>query len=265
MKAIIHKAEFATVASLFAYKKRGLPLKPFPGYTDDQWGIKAHNRPWINFTGRFSPGDKIAEIGGAYSRLPEYLADTYGTESWVIDDFGAYSNETDMWSRWGNPDDWVKAHPTVRYSKTPMGFNCPDIPASYFDCVFSVSTLEHIPANLWTPVIQDMLRITKVGGRQLHAIDIPWYPARSNIRWHLRSLCPFDLNIKEHPLLAWKRAFRRAGVEIAAPWPGLMALYDRRLLIESSDVVYRFYPPCNEPKPYPTGGFSLLIELERTE
>ncbi|MEO6994781.1 MAG: hypothetical protein ABI273_14325 [Lacunisphaera sp.] len=67
MKAIIRTAEFATVASLFAFKKRGLPLKPFPGYTDDQWGIKAHNRPWISFTGRFFQGEKIIEIGGTDS------------------------------------------------------------------------------------------------------------------------------------------------------------------------------------------------------
>jgi hypothetical protein len=265
MKAVIHEVELATVSSLFAYKKCGLPLKPFPGYTDDQWGIKAHNRPWIDDAGKFSRGEKIAEVGGAYSRLPEYLADTYGTESWIIDDFGAYSNETGMWTRWGDPDEWIKQHPQVCYSKHPMGFNNPDIPENYFDCVFSVSTLEHIPEKLWTSAIQDMVRITKVGGRQLHSIDIPWFPARTNLRWHLRSLCPFGLNIREHPLLAWKRAFRNAGVEIAAPWPGLFALYDRRLLVESADVVYRFYPPCNEPKAYPLGGFSLLVKLERVE
>ena len=263
MKAIIREVELATVASLLAYKKRGLPLKPFPGYTDDQWGIKAHNRPWIDATGRFSHGEKVAEVGGAYSRLPEYLADTYGTESWIIDDFGAYSNESDMWTRWGDPDEWIRRHPQVRYCKRPVGFNSPELPADYFDCVFSVSTLEHIPEQLWPAVIRDMLRITKVGGRQLHAIDIPWFPARSNLRWHLRSLCPFDLGIRDHPLRAWRRAFRRAGVDIAAAWPGLCDLYDRRLLMESADVVYRCYPPCNEPKAYPLGGYSLLLTLER--
>jgi hypothetical protein len=265
MKAILKNAELATVDALFAYKKRGLKLQPFPGYTDDQWGIKAHNRPWIDARGRFVKGEKIAEVGGAYSRLPEYLAESYGTESWIIDDFGAYSNETAMWARWGNPDDWIRGHPTVRYCRHPLGFNRTEIPDAYFDCVFSVSTLEHIAPNLWPSVIKDMLRITKVGGRQLHSIDIPWYPAGKTAIWHARGLLPLDLGLRDHPLRTWKRAFRKAGVVIESNWPSLFTLHDRRVLMESADVVYRFYPPCNEPKPYPAGGFSLLVELERTE
>ena len=98
MPATLTRAEFATVQQLFAYKERGLPLKPFPGYSDDQWGIKAHNRPWIDVTGAFQRGERIVEVGGAYSLLPEYLAEKYGTESWIIDDFGGYSQETDMWT-----------------------------------------------------------------------------------------------------------------------------------------------------------------------
>src|SRR5690606_16488032 len=121
---------------------------------------------------------------------------TYGTESWIIDDFGAYSNETAAWSRWGDPDDWIRDHPTVRYCKKPMGFNSAEIPDDYFDCVFSVSTLEHSPEELWPAVIRDMLRVTKIGGRQLHSIGIPWYPLKKNVRWHLRALCPFDLSIR---------------------------------------------------------------------
>lgn len=97
MPANLTRAEFATVQQLFEYKERGLPLKPFPGYSDDEWGIKAHNRPWIDVTGAFQRGERIVEVGGAYSLLPEYLAEKYGTESWIIDDFGGYSKETDLW------------------------------------------------------------------------------------------------------------------------------------------------------------------------
>jgi SAM-dependent methyltransferase len=264
MPATLTRAEFATVQQLFEYKERGLPLKPFPGYSDDQWGIKAHNRPWIDVAGAFRRGERIVEVGGAYSLLPEYLAEKYGTESWIIDDFGGYSKETDLWQRWGNPDEWVRQHPTVKYVKKPMGFFDPEIPDNYFDCVFSVSTLEHIPEKLWPAVLKDMLRITKPGGRHLHAIDIPYNPVRRSLFWWLWSFVPGGSRLRAHPLDVWKRALQEAGVEFSAPWPGKGFAFDRSLLIESADVVFRFYPPCGKPKDFPIGGYSLLVEFRKT-
>ena len=263
MKATLISAEFATVNQLFAYKELGLPLKPFPGYTDDQWGIKAHNRPWITDKGGFRHGERIAEVGGAYSLLPEYLAEKFGTESWIIDDFGGYSKESGLWQRWGDPDAWIAQHPRVRYIKKPMGFFESEIPADYFDCVFSVSTLEHIPSELWPAVFKDMLRITRPGGRQLHAIDLPLYPLRKSLQWGLWSLLPGSSFLKAHPLRRWRRALRQAGVKTGCSWPGMAHMFDRSLLVESSDVVFRFYPPINRKKDYPAGGFSLLLEIVR--
>lgn len=263
MSATLTRAEFATVQQLFTYKERGFSLKPFPGYSDDQWGIKAHNRPWIDSTGAFQRGERIVEIGGAYSLLPEYLAEKYGVESWIIDDFGGYSKETEIWQRWGNPDEWIRQHPGVRYVKKPMGFFDPEIPDNYFDCVFSVSTLEHIPEKLWPAVIKDMLRITKPGGRHLHAIDIPYYPVRRSMFWWLWSLVPGGSLLRAHPLDVWKRALKEADVEISSSWPSKGFAFDRSLLIESADVVFRFYPPCNQVKQFPFGGFSLLVEFHK--
>jgi len=44
---VLTSCTLATVEQLFRYKKKGLQLEEFPGSTRDQWGIKAHNRPWI--------------------------------------------------------------------------------------------------------------------------------------------------------------------------------------------------------------------------
>jgi hypothetical protein len=52
-------ASLATVDELFRYKDSGFKLDSFPGYTDDQWGIKAYNRPWIADVGQFQEGQKI--------------------------------------------------------------------------------------------------------------------------------------------------------------------------------------------------------------
>lgn len=265
MTSILTHAQFATVEQLFDYKEQKFSLPPFPGYSDDQWGIKAHNRPWIEATGAFKKGERIAEVGGAYSLLPEYLSDRYGTESTIIDDFGGYSNETDMWQRWGNPDEWIAAHPKVNYIKHPVGFFRKEIPDNYFDCIFSVSTLEHIPKKLWPAVFKDMLRITKPGGRQIHTIDIPLYSLRKSLQWLLWSAIPFTSVIRSHPLREWKSALKAAGVNFEADWPSMLHMFDRALLIESSDVIFRFYPPINKRKIYPSGGFSLLIQFTKTK
>ena len=101
---VLTHASLATVDELFRYKAQGFDLPPFPGYTADQWGIKAHNRPWIVESGDWEKGQRVIEVGGAYSRLPEWLGTEYGVEPWIGDDFGEAGGETEMWSRSGRPE-----------------------------------------------------------------------------------------------------------------------------------------------------------------
>ena len=61
---VLTDVHLATVDELFRYKSRGFELERFPGYTPDQWGIKAHNRPWIEEAGDFAKGQRIIEVGG---------------------------------------------------------------------------------------------------------------------------------------------------------------------------------------------------------
>ena len=92
----------ATTEQLFQYKADKFVLDAFPGYSDDQWGIKAHNRPWVESAANFKTGERTMEVGGAYSLFPKYLAEKHGVESWIADDFGADDGEEEMWGRWGS-------------------------------------------------------------------------------------------------------------------------------------------------------------------
>ncbi|MBA3540231.1 MAG: methyltransferase domain-containing protein [Deltaproteobacteria bacterium] len=260
--ATITRARFATVDELFRFKESGFTLDPFPGYSDDQWGIKAHNRPWIESAGKFQRGERIVEVGGAYSLLPQRLAEKFGTESWIADDFGAYTSEA-VWQRWGDPDAWIAAHPGVQYVKKPLGFFDPAYRDDHFDCVFSVSTLEHIPRKFWRDVIRDMVRITRPGGRQLHSIDIPSLNPALTVAAPIWSRIPVAGRLLAHPLIAWRRAFEAAGVRLDARWPSIPSTLDRRLLAESYDVVYRFYPGVDGARRYSGGNLSLLVELHK--
>jgi SAM-dependent methyltransferase len=251
------------VSELFRYKAAGFELPPFPGYTADQWGIKAHNRPWIEEAGRFEAGQRILEVGGAYSRLPEYLGTRYGVEPWIADDFGM-SSEEPMWARWGDPKTLPATYPTTRYVFRRLGESVPELPDHSFDCVFSVSTLEHIPDAARAAVLRHMHRLVAPGGLELHSIDIPIHsPRRVALKWLASKVPPlrlFDPRLDDD-IRRWIAQFRASGVKIESSSPSTLALLDRSVLVESADVVFRFYPPNDAPKPYaPAASLLLVIE-----
>lgn len=256
-------ARLALVEELFRYKSQGFALEPFPGYTPDQWGIKAHNRPWIVEVGRFAHGQRVLEVGGAYSLLPKYLADRFGVEAYIGDDFGASSGEP-LWARWGDPKQLPVRYPAVRYIFQPMGVGSVEYLDHSFDRIFTVSTLEHIPRNQLTAVFRDMHRCLRPGGMELHAIDVPIPTPRRGILAALVERCPLlpcGVRRRLSPIRDWVEIIRESGVRIEARPPSSLVLLNRRVLAESADVVYRFYPPNDAPKPY-TPAASLLVVIE---
>ena len=262
---------FATVSELFRYKHEGFELPEFPGYTPDQWGIKAHNRPWIEEAGAFTEAQRIIEVGGGYSSLPAYLARKCGTETWVGDDFGESSGQADSWTRWGNPRDLPSIWSDVRYVFKPLGEFLPEYPDDYFDRVFSVSTLEHIPWEKIDAVLGDMHRILAPGGRELHSVDIGSTGYRRLLVDSMLERLSMGLGINAFvhgrvtPTWRWLQAFSRSGVDIsrvtAKSFPYLDNLLDKETLLESYDVVFRFYPPNDSSKAYVPSA-SLLIVIE---
>lgn len=252
---VLTHASLATVAELFRYKSQNFQLPDFPGYTMDQWGIKAHNRPWIEEAGGFAKGQRILEVGGAYSLLPKYLADKYQLEAWIGDDFGVASSET-MWSRWGDPKELPAKYPEVKYIFERFGIFSPQYPESYFDRIFSVSTLEHLQEKDRLEVFRDMHRCLKPGGREIHSIDIPTCSPREMIKTAFREKLGGSSEIRR-----WIDVIQASGVRIEARIPNSLNLLDRGVLVESPDVVYRFYPPNNAPKYYlPSGSLLIIIE-----
>ncbi len=257
------RAALARVAELFRYKSQGFKLEDFPGYTPDQWGIKAHNRPWIEEAGRFAKGQKIIEVGAGYSLLPKYLAEKYELEAWIGDDFGMASGEP-IWSRWANPLDLPSRCPSVKYVFERFGTFSPKYPDAYFDRILTVSTLEHVPYHHRLAVSKDMHRCLKPGGRQLHSIDIPTMTCKRTLIAALIDRFPV-LNklagMYSSEIRSWIETLKASGVRIAVSVPNPIQLMDRRILVESPDVVYRFYPPNNAPKPYrPSASLLLIIE-----
>ena len=266
MVLILTYATLATVDELFRYKSQGFKLEPFPGYTPDQWGIKAHNRPWIEEAGNFSKGQRIIEVGGAYSLLVKYLSEKYDLEAWIGDDFGTAAGEFDVWNRWGNPYDLPAKHPSVKYVFEPLGVYSPQYPAEYFDRVFSVSTLEHILSEHRLDVFKDMHRCLKPGGVELHTIDIGIPSFEQLFPRAVTDMLPIAgllIGKARSQIKRWIKIIEDSGVRIAASIPDAISLLDRRILVESPDVVFRFHPPNDKPKPYNPAASLLLIVEDR--
>ena len=103
---VLKKFEWGSIFETMQFHEKGLPFT--------EGGIKGHNRPWIIAHGDFKEGEKVVEVGGAYSGLPQYLSDKFGVESWIVDDFGVESKE-DLWSRWGDREEVKEKYPSVNY------------------------------------------------------------------------------------------------------------------------------------------------------
>ncbi len=111
------------------------------------------------------PGSKMLDIGGGDSRILNYFKDSY--ECWNLDKLegignGAFSVNTDGY----------------RLVKDYIGNFNKELPENYFDFIFSISALEHVPngsekhRKLHENICLDMDRILKPGGHSLHLLDI---------------------------------------------------------------------------------------------
>src|SRR5690606_22498903 len=104
------------------------------------------------------------------------------------------------------------------------------------------------------------------GGRQLHTIDIRTSHHINIIKQGLRKKYPIlgmlFGNI-ENEIDQWIKLFLKAGAKLDSRLPNPISLLDRRILVESPDVVYRFYRPNNKPKPYSPNASLLLVIKDR--
>ncbi len=134
-----------------------------PDYCD----LKAYQDLLIfAFIKKYVPaGSRILDIGGGDSRILRHFKDEY--ECWNLDKLEGV----------GNGPRSVEASGYRMVSDYIGNFNA-ELPEEYFDFVFSISTLEHVPSGLETNrelyrnICIDLDRVLKPGGFSLHCFDI---------------------------------------------------------------------------------------------
>lgn len=109
-------------------------------------------------------GSKILDIGGGHSRILKYFKDDY--ECWNLDKFEGIGN---------GPTKSEESDFEIIYDY--IGNFNKDLPDDYFDLVFSISSLEHVPQDdvqNFENIVKDINRILKPGGYSVHCLDCIW-------------------------------------------------------------------------------------------
>jgi SAM-dependent methyltransferase len=200
------EVSLGNASRLYGYKQ-SCPL-------DIGFNLKGFDYAWLICNHAWKPGEKVLDVGGAYSNLPVFIQKTYGCETWVVDDFGIDVNDP-FWARHKSPQEHITGHPEVRYILERVGDpENSSLPAGYFDVVYSASVLEHVPAGLTRQVWQHMGALVKPGGELLHAVDVP-FPSNNGLQKFLEVML-FDIfnealpiNFREAHFLSTPRNYAR--------------------------------------------------------
>ncbi|HSD85059.1 MAG TPA: tetratricopeptide repeat protein, partial [Anaerolineae bacterium] len=107
-------------------------------------------------------GARILEVGGGHSRIIRALHNYF--ECWNLDKFEGI----------GNGPTAVQAFPGIHVVQDYIGGFSKELPDNYFDCVYSISTLEHVPEEqeIFKDIAADIKRILRPGGYSVHCFDI---------------------------------------------------------------------------------------------
>jgi SAM-dependent methyltransferase len=124
--------------------------------------MKDVQRPWVlkAILGTVPVGGRLLEIGAGEPIVADLLA-RLGYEVWVIDPYDG---------RAGGPADVIeKSYPDVRVIRGIFPDDLGDAPT--FDCIYSISVLEHIPDDAIAGVMTAIKQFVGPGGRTIHAVD----------------------------------------------------------------------------------------------
>ena len=151
------------------------------------FNIKGFDYGWLLTSHRWKSGEKVLDVGGAYSPFPNYLSTKFNCETWVADDFGV-SEGSAFWTRGRSPEEHIVTHPETKYVLERIGDPTQtSLPKAYFDTIYSASALEHVPPAFTPAVWTHMVELLKPGGELIHAVDVP-FPSNGGFKKMLQAM-----------------------------------------------------------------------------
>jgi len=127
--------------------------------------LKDLQRPWILkavLANVPRPG-RVLEIGAGEPFVAHMLS-KMGYEAWIVDPYDGSGNGPVQY------EEFRHRYPHLRFVRSEFHDQL-DIPASTFDCVYSISVLEHIPQLSLPGVFRGTRKALKASGVSIHAVD----------------------------------------------------------------------------------------------
>lgn len=138
-------------------------LRPLTAINFD---LKDPQRPWMlkAIIGTVQRGGKLLEIGAGEPYVASILS-KLGYDVLVIDPYDGSGNGPQEFEA-------IKDHyPEISFIRNNFSDNLNDFEPSSFDCIYSISVLEHIPTLQLNHVFAGIEHFIKPGGYGFHAID----------------------------------------------------------------------------------------------
>lgn len=128
--------------------------------------LKDAQRPWAvkAILGTVPAGSKILEIGGGEPLVSGFLQEL-GYQVTLIDPYDGSGNGPQDYQR------FKRSYPKVRIIRDYFKKSSPSLAGEDFDCIFSVSVLEHIPTEELQGLFDGIAQFLRPGGRSIHCID----------------------------------------------------------------------------------------------
>ena len=128
--------------------------------------LKDVQRPWIfkAILGRVPRGGRLLEIGGGDPFVADLL-EKLGYEVWVVDPYEGLGNGPTAFEA-------IKSsYPDVKFIRGWFPDALLNMGYGKFDCVYSISVLEHVPDHLIEVVASAVPLHVRSGGWSIHAVD----------------------------------------------------------------------------------------------
>ncbi|MDR3702238.1 MAG: methyltransferase domain-containing protein [Candidatus Sulfopaludibacter sp.] len=139
--------------------------------------LKDCQRPWVlkAILGLVPCGGRLLEIGAGEPIVAELLS-CLGYDVAVVDPYDGSGNGPLQYER------FRKQYPGLHFVRRLFTGDIDAFDPGSFDCIYSISVLEHLPIPELTGVFQGIERLLKPGGCSIHALDYVVRGAGSE--WH---------------------------------------------------------------------------------
>jgi hypothetical protein len=149
-------------------------VRDFCDSFDNLWALATANgdlkdlqRPWV-FKAILSrigaSGGRLLEIGAGEPLVADLLR-RGEHEVWVVDPYDGSGNGPREFER------FRRSYRDIGFIRDCFTESVPGLEPASFDCIYSVSVLEHVPAEELLRVVLGMQRFLKKDGVSIHAID----------------------------------------------------------------------------------------------